>query len=104
MTHKTRLSISTKIPEYLATGKPILAIGPSTLSSIKYLKSSTDSFIIEDLSEESIQKTLIGIYNSKENFASIGEKNIIFAKENHSIEKERSKVKKVIIDSVYRLT
>lgn len=104
MTHKTRLSISTKIPEYLATGKPIFGVGPSTLSSIKYLKSSTDSFILEDLSDASIKKTLIEIYNSKENFASIGEKNIIFAKENHSIEKERSKVKKVILDSVYKFS
>lgn len=101
MTYKTRLSISTKIPEYLATGKPILGVGPSTLSSIKYLKSSTDSFILEDLSESSINDILIDIYRSKENFASIGKKNIIFAKKNHSIEKERSKVKNVILDSVY---
>jgi len=36
----TRLSISTKIPEYLSLGKPILAIGPSNVSSLKYLKDS----------------------------------------------------------------
>lgn len=35
----TRLSLSTKIPEYLSLGKPILAIGPSSISSMEYLNS-----------------------------------------------------------------
>jgi glycosyltransferase involved in cell wall biosynthesis len=34
----TRLSISTKIPEYLSLGKPILAIGPKEVASMIYLK------------------------------------------------------------------
>jgi len=34
----TRLSISTKIPEYLSLAKPILAIGPEEVASMKYLK------------------------------------------------------------------
>lgn len=33
----TRLSISTKIPQYMAAGRPILAYGPKTLSSIAYI-------------------------------------------------------------------
>jgi glycosyltransferase involved in cell wall biosynthesis len=36
----TRLSISTKIPEYLSLGKPIIAIGPSSIASMKYLSDS----------------------------------------------------------------
>lgn len=35
----TRLSLSTKIPEYLSLGKPILAVGPEEVSSITTLKS-----------------------------------------------------------------
>lgn len=34
---KTRLSLSTKIPEYLSLGKPILAVGPEGIGSIEYL-------------------------------------------------------------------
>lgn len=34
----TKLSISTKIPEYLSLGKPILAIGPKEVASMDYLK------------------------------------------------------------------
>jgi hypothetical protein len=36
----TKLSISTKIPQYMAAGRPILAIGPSSLSSIQYVEQS----------------------------------------------------------------
>lgn len=47
----TRLSISTKIPEYLSLGKPIVAIGPPQIASIEYLKDCafciTDSNIID---------------------------------------------------------
>lgn len=100
MIHKTRLSISTKIPEYLATGKPILGVGPSNLSSIKYLKNKTNSFILEDLKKAKINELLISIYNSKNDFTSIGERNIVFVRENHSIEKERAKVKQVIQESI----
>ena len=41
----TRLSISTKIPEYLSLGKPILAIGPGEISSMIYLDDA--AFIIK---------------------------------------------------------
>lgn len=49
----TCLSFSTKIYEYMGTGKPILAIGPSSVASMEYLKdcsfycSSLDSISIE---------------------------------------------------------
>lgn len=33
-----RLSLSTKIPEYLSTGKPLLAIGPAEVASMVYLR------------------------------------------------------------------
>lgn len=35
---KTRLSLSTKVPEYMSLKKAILAIGPANISSIDYLK------------------------------------------------------------------
>ena len=35
---KTRLSLSTKVPEYLSAGKPILAVGPSNIGSMEYLR------------------------------------------------------------------
>ena len=34
---KTKYSLSTKVPEYLSVGKPILAIGPENIGSMDYL-------------------------------------------------------------------
>ena len=45
----TRLSVSTKIPEYLSLGKPILAIGPNEVASMKYLEDS--AYCITKLNE-----------------------------------------------------
>lgn len=39
----TRLSVSTKVPQYLASGRPILVLGPSGQSSVKALLRSSNS-------------------------------------------------------------
>ncbi len=45
----TRLSFSTKIYEYMASGRPILAIGPNSVASIEYLKDC--SFCVTSLAD-----------------------------------------------------
>jgi len=42
----TRLSVSTKIPQYMASARPILAIGPANLSSIQYVEQSQAGLIV----------------------------------------------------------
>lgn len=42
----TRLSISTKIPEYLATGRNILAVGPGDVASIQYLRDNDVAIVV----------------------------------------------------------
>lgn len=51
----TRLSVSTKIPQYMAARRPILAIGPSNLSSIQYVEQSRAGLIV---TEEGVSSTL----------------------------------------------
>ena len=51
----TRLSISTKIPEYLSLGKPVLAIGPSEVASIRYIKDSAYCILSPDTIYEELQ-------------------------------------------------
>ena len=51
----TKLSVSTKIPQYMAAGRPILAMGPSSLSSIQYIENSQAGLIV---TEEGINPTL----------------------------------------------
>ncbi|WP_086349816.1 hypothetical protein [Candidatus Enterococcus clewellii] len=79
----TRLSLSTKIPEYMSLNKPILAIGPAELASISYLTSIaccvTD---IDDL--ESEVGLLLSNQETRDRFA---KKSFLQYKEEYNIEK-----------------
>lgn len=49
MLEYTRLSMSTKIPEFLSSGKPIFAIGHEKQGSISYLKEYKAAYVATDL-------------------------------------------------------
>jgi len=76
----TKLSISTKIPEYLSLGKPILAIGPSEISSMKYLKDCAHCVTGVD----SLENKLSVLINNKELQKSLSIKAINKFEENHN--------------------
>lgn len=69
----TRLSISTKIPEYLSLGKPILAIGPEEVASMKYLADS--AFCITN--PYSIYTDLNKLLNNRKLYKQLSEKSLI---------------------------
>lgn len=48
----TLLSVSTKISEYLAAGRPILAIGPAEVASIAYLTQTGAAFVASDTPDD----------------------------------------------------
>lgn len=48
----TRFSISTKIPEYLSLGKNIIAVGPSDIASITYLKENNLAIVCDDTNRD----------------------------------------------------
>lgn len=93
MIQRTRLSISTKIPEYLASGKPILAVGPKELSSIKYLKKLGISYIIYSLEKNEMENAIVKVINDSDNHKEIGLKGIEIAKSEHSILKNRKVIR-----------
>ncbi|MCX6624335.1 MAG: hypothetical protein NTY38_25390, partial [Acidobacteria bacterium] len=45
----TRLSLSTKIPQYLASGRCILAVGPAEVASIRYIQDHEAGMVVTDL-------------------------------------------------------
>ncbi len=66
----TRLSVSTKIPEYLSLGKPILAIGPEQVASMQNLQKcafciTARNEIGRRLSELLSDKDLLSFYGEK---------------------------------------
>jgi hypothetical protein len=95
-TNKTKLSISTKIPEYLATGRPILAVGPRNISSIKYIKEMGSNYVIGDLDSSFIASILAKIWKERCNFNFNGQINIGIAEKNHSANKNREKVRRAL--------
>ncbi|MBA2954880.1 glycosyltransferase [Nocardioides sp. MAH-18] len=54
----TRLSISTKVPEYLASNRPVLAIGPSDVASIEYLTEHQAAEVVTTASVEDLVAAL----------------------------------------------
>lgn len=65
----TKYSLSTKIPEYLSVGKPIIAIGPSEISSIEYLNNC--AFIIN---KDKKYEKLITFFDDKNEQINIAKK------------------------------
>jgi hypothetical protein len=62
----TRLSISTKIPEYLAVGRPVLAFGPSEVASMRLLKENKIGLVVDsNESDKSILKNLKELFYNK---------------------------------------
>ncbi len=94
--HKTRLSISTKIPEYLATGKYLLAIGPKEIASIRYLTRTGSAYVVNSLDSRILEESVLKIIQDCRFKKGILEKNIELAKRNHSSKITREKVLEII--------
>jgi glycosyltransferase involved in cell wall biosynthesis len=75
---KTRLSVSTKISEYMSLGKPILAIGPENIASMevlsdvafcitdtKQLNQKVSEFLLDDLLPASLALKALEMYEAK---------------------------------------
>lgn len=54
----TRLSISTKIPEYLSSGRCVVAVGPRDVASIRYLEEARAAFVVTEEGNEQLDSQL----------------------------------------------
>lgn len=55
----TRLSVSTKIPEYLIAGRPVLAFGPAEVASMRILSDNRIGYVISgDDTDEMITRKI----------------------------------------------
>lgn len=59
---RVRFSISTKIADCLASNRPLIAIGPDNIASIKYLKENNAAYVVTDINK--IDETLRQLSNS----------------------------------------
>lgn len=76
----TKLSISTKIPEYLITGRVVIGFGPEDVASIKLLKDNKIGIVLSsNESDISLSEKLHLILSDFDYRKNIGEKGYIYA-------------------------
>jgi glycosyltransferase involved in cell wall biosynthesis len=97
--HITRLSISTKIPEYLSTGVCVLAVGPQDVASIQYLSDSQTGITITTNNAKIIKKSLKQIILNKELRESLKENAIELTKIRHDASVNRKKIEEIIFNA-----
>lgn len=87
---KTKYSFSTKIIDCMSSGSFLLAIGPSSIASINYIKSIDEDFVIDDLQkiEESIKK----IIDDNEIILQGAKKLNLYAKQNHDLDSNKKTI------------
>lgn len=82
----TKLSVSTKIPEYMCLAKPIIAFGPTDVASFRVIADANSTLVINDVDNEQVMniqaKKLADILNSKESIELIAKNNFDYAKTN----------------------
>lgn len=97
-----RLSMSTKIPEYMAVGRPILCVGSDKLATVDFLKTNRLGHVINNVSElgdalmhmtdKSYRKLLVN--NARESVKSSFEKKIMQRKLKNVFEFNVEEIKK----------
>jgi hypothetical protein len=98
----TRLSISTKIPEYLSLAKPIIAIGPPNIASIEYLRSNHCGLIIDNINPESVLSVLKDFFTDKMQFDSLSDTAYALFKKNHETKEQQSLLEEKLISALNR--
>lgn len=94
-----RYSISTKIPEYLASGRIVLFYGPKELGLYQYLKSNEAAFTASNYGElREIMKNI----NTSNSYDTILGNAYTLANENHNSSKARGVLKNTVISCLER--
>ena len=91
----TRLSLSTKISEYMMSKRCVLAIGPKDISSIKYIEKYNVGLVITNKNEEEWYDKIFLLINDE----SLKEKyinNAIKISHNHGLESNVKRVQKIL--------
>lgn len=90
-----KYSISTKIPEYLTIGKPILLFCPSELYLSQFMKKNKIAFVTSE--KEELKTEILNILSlSDEEQITISKNNFIYAKQHFSQENAKSTFIKVM--------
>lgn len=79
----TKYSLSTKIPEYMAAGKPVLAYLPECLYGFRYIQDRRIGFVAS--SKDELKSKLRELINNKVLMKQFAENGLRFARNEHSV-------------------
>ena len=95
----TRLSFSTKIPQYLAAGRCVFAYGPAESASIRYIGNSCAGIAESGESSEAIRNALRRIIESAELRERAGRAAVEMAIQFHDASRQRERFRQVLLDA-----
>ena len=96
----TQFSLSTKVPEYLGSGKFIIAIGPRDIGSIAYLKSHSAAIILDEFNKNNWKKTLSDCFKEGSGVLSTIENAKALFLQNHDAKKQFNIFYSVILSTI----
>lgn len=99
----TRLSISTKIPEYMASQRCILAVGPNDVASIKYLNDEKLAQIVTRFNKKELNDKILQIIEKSELREKMSKRCLKKVAERHDLNKTIEIIQNEIIQSVYEI-
>lgn len=95
----TKLSVSTKIPEYLNTNKLVIAFGPDDIASIKLIKDNQVGLVMTDRKE--IKAKIDTILSNPNQIKLYADKGREFVKANFDIEHNSVRFKEMIETAIH---
>jgi hypothetical protein len=94
----TRLSVSTKIPEYMAMGKCILAFGPRDVASIEYIKETGAGYVVDSTRPADVDGVLTDIILNPGRRRTFARKALDVAKINHDEKIKRVEFHRLLLE------
>lgn len=92
----TRLSLSTKIPQYMASGKAILAYGPADVASCRYIEEQGCGLVVKDQNIELLSQAMSRLAKDEDLRNRLGRRGSVVASEKHNSVVERDKFRRII--------
>lgn len=93
----TKFSLSTKIPQYMAAGKPVLGYGPFILASMQHIVKSNSGKVVSEKNHEKLVESLKNLVTDNELLFQYALKGFRFAERFHSKSYNDKLLKKVLI-------
>lgn len=93
----TRLAVSTKIPEYLITGRPVIGFGPSEVASMRILSDNKIGYVVSSCDDDRvIMNKLSEIMRDFSGRKEMGERGYQYAKREFDMKLNSEKLKEVL--------